>query len=133
MIKKKPKKVIDSYDPVIYPRTLYVCKNITLKDLRDRFTTRTGTEISSEWDPETETFTFCAKDKKTQEYCIFVCIGYKCKSTADYISDICHEAEHVKQSIFEDIGLLTTTDSQEADAYLVGWAAKCIYTTLMKK
>jgi hypothetical protein len=48
MMKKKQKKMIDKYDPVIYPRLLYVCKNCTLKDLRDRFTTRKGLEISDE-------------------------------------------------------------------------------------
>lgn len=133
MMKKKQKKMIDKYDPVIYPRLLYVCKNCTLKDLRDRFTTRKGLEISDEWDPSSETFTFYVIDKKTKDWVILVCIGYKADSMEDYISDICHEAEHVKQSIFEDIGLPTTVDSQEADAYLVGWAAKCIYTTFIKK
>ena len=132
-MKKKQKKIIDKYDPIIYPRVLYVCKNCTLKDLRDRFTTRDGAEISDKWDPSTETFTFYAIDKNTKNWVILVCMGYKHKNIADYVSDICHEAEHVKQSIFEDIGLPTTIDSQEVDAYLVGWAAKCIYTTLMKK
>lgn len=132
-MKKKQKKILDKYNPVIYPRILYVCKNCTLKDLQDRFTTRSGTEISDKCDPSSETFTLYAIDKKTKEWVILVCIGYKCDSMADYICDICHEAEHVKQSIFEDIGLPTTVDSQEADAYLVGWAAKCIYTTFIKK
>lgn len=132
-MKKKQKKIIDKYDPIIYPRLLYVCKNCTLKDLRDRFTTRNDKEISDEWDPSSETFTFYAIDKKTKDWVILVCIGYKHSSIADYISDICHEAEHVKQSIFEDIGLPTTADSQEADAYLVGWAAKCIYKTIIEK
>ena len=132
-MKKKQKKILDKYDPVIYPRILYVCKNCTLKDLQDRFTTRSGTEISDKWDPSSETFTFYAIDKKPKDWVILVCIGYKSDSMADYICDICHEAEHVKQSIFEDIGLPTTVDSQEADAYLVGWAAKCIYTTFIKK
>lgn len=132
-MKKKQKKILDKYDPVIYPRILYVCKNCTLKDLQDRFTTRSGTEISDKWDPSSETFTLYAIDKKTKDQVILVCIGYKSDSMADYICDICHEAEHVKQSIFEDIGLPTTVDSQEADAYLVGWAAKCIYTTFIKK
>ena len=132
-MKKKQKKILDKYDPVIYPRILYVCKNCTLKDLQDRFTTRSGTEISDKWDPSSETITFYAIDKKTKDWVILVCIGYKSDSMADYICDICHEAEHVKQSIFEDIGLPTTVDSQEADAYLVGWAAKCIYTTFIKK
>lgn len=133
MMKKKQKKMIDKYDPVIYPRLLYVCKNCTLKDLRDRFTTRKGLEISDEWDPSKDTFTSFLIDKKTKDWIILVCIGYKNDSMEDYISDICHGAEHVKQSIFEDIGLPTTVDSQEADAYLVGWAAKCIYTTFIKK
>lgn len=132
-MKKKQKKILDKYDPVIYPRILYVCKNCTLKDLQDRFTTRSGTEISDKLDPSSETFTFYGIDKKTKNWVILVCIGYKSDSMADYICDICHEAEHVKQSIFEDIGLPTTVDSQEADAYLVGWAAKCIYTTFIKK
>lgn len=127
------KKIIDKYDPIIYPRILYVCKNVTLKDLRDRFTTRDGREIDSEWDPEEEVFTFYGKEKKTNENVLICCFGYKYKTTADMISDIAHEAEHVKQSIFDDIGLPTTTDSQEADAYLVGWAAKCMYITLIKK
>ena len=132
-MKKKQKKIIDKYDPVIYPRLLYVCKNCTLKDLRDRFTTRGGLEISDKWDPSCETFTFYAIDKKTKDWVILVCIGDRNDNMEDYVSDICHEAEHVKQSIFEDIGLPTTVDSQEADAYLVGWAAKCIYTTFIKK
>lgn len=132
-MKKKQKKIIDKYDPIIYPRLLYVCKNCTLKDLRDRFTTRRDTEISDEWDPSSETFTLYVIDKKTKNLVILVCIGYKRNSIADYVSDICHEAEHVKQSIFEDIGLPTTVDSQEADAYLVGWAAKCIYKTVIEK
>ena len=132
-MKKKQKKIIDKYDPIIYPRLLYVCKNYTLKDLRDRFTTRNGTEISDEWDPSSKTFTLYAIDKKTKNWVILVCIGHKRNSIADYVSDICHEAEHVKQSIFEDIGLPTTVDSQEADAYLVGWAAKCIYKTVIEK
>ena len=132
-MKKKQKKIIDKYDPIIYPRVLYVCKNCTLKDLRDRFTTRAGAEISDKWDPSSETFTFYAIDKKTKYWVILVCMGYKSDNMPDYICDICHEAEHVKQSIFEDIGLPTTIDSQEADAYLVGWAAKCIYTTFIKK
>lgn len=132
-MKKKQKKILDKYNPIIYPRILYVCKNCTLKDLQDRFTTRSGTEISDKWDPSSETFIFYAIDKKTKDWVILVCIGYKSDSMADYICDICHEAEHVKQSIFEDIGLPTTVDSQEADAYLVGWAAKCIYTTFIKK
>lgn len=132
-MKKKQKKIIDKYDPIIYPRLLYVCKNCTLKDLRDRFTTRNDKEISDEWDPSSETFTFYAIDKKTKDWVILVCIGCKRNSIADYVSDICHEAEHVKQSIFEDIGLPTTVDSQEADAYLVGWAAKCIYKTIIEK
>lgn len=65
-MKKKQKKILDKYDPIIYPRILYVCKNCTLKDLQDRFTTRSGTEISDKWDPSSETFTFYAIDKKTQ-------------------------------------------------------------------
>lgn len=132
-MKKKQKKVIDIYDPVIYPRKLVVTKNVTLQDLRKRFTFRSGDVLSDEYNPEGYTYTCFVTDIKTNEYVVLVNIGYKQKDMSEYINDIAHEAEHVKCSIFDDIGLPNTVDSQEADVYLVGWAAKCIYKTLIKK
>lgn len=132
-MKKKEKKVIDIYDPVIYPRKLVVTKNVTLQDLRRRFTFRSGDVLSEEYDPEGYTYTCFVTDIKTNEYVVLVNIGYKQKDMSEYINDIVNEAEHVKCSIFDDIGLPNTIDSQEADAYLVGWVAECIYKTLIKK
>lgn len=132
-MKKKEKKIIDMYDPIIYPRKLVVTKNVTLQDLRKRFTSRFGNILSDDFDPEGYTYTYFATDIKTNEHVVLVNIGYKQKDMCEYINDIAHEAEHVKCSIFDDIGLPNTVDSQEADAYLVGWAAKCIYKTLIKK
>lgn len=132
-MKKKEKKTIDTYDPIIYPRKLVVTKNVTLQDLRKRFTSRSGHTLSDLYDPEGYTYTYYAKDIKTGENIVLVNMGYKQKDVSEYIDDIAHEAEHVKCSIFDDIGLPNTVDSQEADAYLVGWVAKCIYKTLIKK
>lgn len=132
-MKKKEKKIMDVYDPVIYPRRLVVTKNITLQDLRKRYKSRSGNELSDDFNPEKYTYTYNAMDIKTNEFIVLVNIGYKQKEMCEYINDIAHEAEHVKCSIFDDIGLPNTTDSQEADAYLVGWATKCIYKTLIKK
>lgn len=132
-MKKKTKKIIDKYDPIIYPRLLCVCKNITLPDLRKYFELYDGHEIPDEYDPIDNTFTLRVRDKKTYKYVILVSFGFKNNSAAKDVSDIAHEAEHVKQFIFEDIGLCSTIDSQEADAYLVGWAAECMYKTLIKK
>lgn len=132
-MKKKEKKIIDTYDPIIYPRELVVTKNVTLQDLRKRFTFRSGDMLSDEYDPEGNTYTCFVTDTKTGKYIVLVNIGYKQKDMSGYINDIVHEAEHVKCSIFDNIGLPNTIDSQEADAYLVGWAAECIYKTLTKK
>ena len=119
-MKKKQKKIIDKYDPVIYPRLLYVCKNCTLKDLRDRFTTRGGLEISDKWDPSSETFTFYAIDKKTKDWVILVCIGYRNDNMEDYISHICHEAEHVKQAMLDYYNII---DKGENAAYTIAYIA----------
>lgn len=128
------KKVIDKYDPQIYPRLLWVSKNVTASDICKRFSNRDDGELSASWDPSEDTFTLCVKDKQTGKYGLLVNFAdWALEDKTKLVKYVSHEAEHVKSSIFNDIGLITNPDSQEADAYLIGWAAQCIYDTLMKK
>ena len=132
--KTTKKKVIDKYDPQIYPRLLWVSKNVTISDIRKNFTQRDGSEIEDSWDPVDGTFTIYVKDRETDKYgCLVNLADWALKDKSKLIEYVAHEAEHVKISVFNDVGLITNFDSQEADAYLTGWIAQCIYDTIIKR
>lgn len=131
--KTTKKKVIDKYDPQIYPRQLWVSKNVTMSDVCKRFSNRDDSELDKSWDPTEGTFTLCVKDKQTGKYGLLVNFAdWALGDKSQLVNYVTHEAEHVKSSIFDDIGLITNPDSQEADAYLIGWIAQCIYETVTK-
>lgn len=130
--KTKKKLIIDEYDPIIYPRKLWVGKNASLKDLQKRFLTRDGEEIDESWDPTDGTFTIYVQDRVTGKCGCYVNIA-DWAYDENLINVIAHEAEHVKISIFHDCHVESNFDAQEVDAYLVGWCTQCIYNTVTKK
>lgn len=131
-MKNKKKLIIDKYDPVIYPRLLYVAKNCTEEDLNKHFVGREGDYIILGEDYFM--YTINAIHKKTEKCCILVVIDSSAlkESLVDQVQYCSHEADHVNFSICEDIGLNIPTSAQEASAYLTGWATKCIFSTLKK-
>ena len=131
---KKKKLIIDVYNPQIYPRLLWVYKNATLKDLQKRFILRDKSEINDEWDPQEGVFTLYVEEKSTGSLgCLVNFADYAFSEKNKLINTVAHEAEHVKFSIFRDIHFTSNYDAEEADAYLIGWAAQCIYDTIIKK
>ena len=133
--KKKTKKlIIDQYDPQIYPRLLWCCKNAKLSDLQKRFVLRDKKEIDESWHPQEGVYTLYVEEISTKKYgCLVNFPDYVFKDKDNFINVITHEAEHVKNSIFYDIHLDGGIEADEADAYLVGWIAQCIYNTMIKK
>lgn len=127
---------IDEYDPVIYPRKLWVSLyDNTMKPFTDRFCYRDGCELTDMGNSgETNARTYCVVEKSTGKYGYLVLIdSIGLKDKALLIDTIAHESEHVKTNIFEDIQLYTNVESQEADAYMVGFIAKSIWKTIFSK
>lgn len=127
---------IDEYDPVIYPRKLWVSLyDNTMKPFTDRFCYRDGCELTDMGNSgETNARTYCVVEKSTGKYGYLVLIdSIGLKDKALLIDIIAHESEHVKTNIFEDVQLYTNVESQEADAYMVGFIAKSIWKTIFSK
>lgn len=127
---------IDEYDPIIYPRKLRVSLyNGTMKPFTNRFCYRDGCELVEIGDSgETDARTYCVVEKSTGKYGYLVLIDSAIlKDKISIIDVIAHEAEHVKTNVFEDIHLYTNVESQEADAYMVGFIAKSIWKTIFSK
>lgn len=110
------KKGYYEYDPVIYPRKLWVHIGDNLKQV-----------LSSEFDGndaecgEYLGVTYPRVQRKSdRQYGVLVSFG--CKSDMR-MNTVSHEASHACDSIEKDIGM---EHGGEASAYLLGWIASCI-------
>jgi hypothetical protein len=120
----KKKDQIHRFDPVIYPRKLWIVKGCEKKFINDRFVERLGEEIALYDDErnEADCTVICDVILKETEEC-----GYLVYIQSDLsIGQIAHEAVHVAVGLFKDIGAYLDPDNQEPFAYLVGWIADCI-------
>lgn len=140
--KKKHRKVIDKYtQPIFSVSNIYVCKNVTEKDLNKIFCNFDGSDIHM--------------DTSNNELCIDACTLYNVKTRKDgyavivvildeeYLrkySDkyeqyftICHEALHATKKILKYSDIYLTDDTEEVFAYAIGWIASCIMKTYEKK
>lgn len=108
---------IHQFDPVLYPRKVWVCFNATKEVLEERFEFN-GTLIDELF--KAKAATIVCKDKASNLGGFLVLSVDK---TID-INSIAHEASHVADMIFDYIGEEANTD--ECKAYLIGWVAECI-------
>lgn len=133
MREKENKKevLVYEYDPMIYPRKLFVMKECEIKDIKERFSTRDDEEIEIEIEKGSESAlrTFpMVKIKDTGAYGELVVVFVKPK----YVSCgmISHEAFHVTMDILSELGVMFHADNQEPIAYMVGWVAQCIHDVI---
>ena len=108
------------YDPVLYPRKLWVTIGLSLKDIRDVFSKDDGGELEDDG-KEFYGVTFpevCRKEDL--KYGELVCFKKKADMTMMVVS---HEASHVCDAIEDTLGI---THGDEPSAYLLGWIASCI-------
>ena len=118
------KVIIHQFDPVIYPRKVWVCLGATKETLEERF------DFNNELDDDmfiNGAVTIMCKEIETELWGFMVLSPKKVIS----INWIAHESCHVADMIFDFIGESTKTD--ECHAYLVGWVAECIEKAMKYK
>lgn len=101
---------IHEFDPVIYPRKLWVA--VSTDTFSDRF------EGVSEWDD-------MLMPLYKQRNLGGILVRYESKN-AITIANIAHESSHIAMNIFDYIGAKVDLANQETFSYLVGWIADCI-------
>lgn len=131
---KRKRKIIDEYHPNIYTRRLWVCKNCTFKDINKKFCNVDGTDLNENWYDEDKfnALTNRVMDRKSKHLGVVVILCPESNDKIELVRICSHEAEHVKFMIFNDCAINTDYESQEADAYLIGWATSCIFKTAIK-
>jgi hypothetical protein len=136
------KKIINTYDPVIYPRKLWVAnyvegldRKFTFLDVKD-FTkvsdVDTYTNIIDDYNTGfADAVTIPVNYKSTGEEGVLVII-FNTK-TGDLINTIAHEATHVTDYMYDALGLSADAFARnECYAYLLGWAAGSISSSVIK-
>lgn len=127
---KLKKTIIDVYKSQLYPTDLYISKKWDKKDIISRF------EDIDERDLDTigKGLTYYSlKDKTTDKYiCLILINEDKHDDMNDKIDTIAHECCHYALDLFKFIGSRDCMNEQEPICYLLGWAVRCAYKTLMK-
>lgn len=118
------KKQIHQFNPVIYPRKLWVLKGGTGEMIKEHFTNTDKSElvINKEIGDEFDGMVFQVEFKDNGFLGSLVWI-------ADNVDagEVAHEAVHVAMDIMSDIGFVFDPNNQEPLAYMTGWVADCIW------
>lgn len=123
MSSKKRQAKIYQFDPMIYPRFLWVVTGGDYSDIKKWFLHYSGEEIE-ESDIEnmggmTNSVTF------RHNQCLGILIWFPNIHLAK-ANWITHESTHGTLELFDQLGLRVDYRNQEPVAYLAGWFAECI-------
>lgn len=110
----EPKTTIHEFDPVIYPRKVWIA--VGKCQFKDRFS-----EVS-EWDETCNAVVDCVHDEERNLGGMLIRF-----ESVDAITfgNVTHESSHVAMEIFDYIGATVEIKNQEPFCYLAGWIGKC--------
>lgn len=120
---------VHEYDPVIYPRKLWVTfieDGEEISDFRDA-------DSKAVLEPVTNCYACTFHNVEHGDGGFIgelICLVHGQEIDVQHIA---HEAVHAANGILEGIGAGISTSNDEAQAYLVGWVAKCINEVVTNK
>ena len=112
---------IHQFDPVIYPFELWVAVTDNIAVLNERFCRMNGADLDTKLN-DYKAVTYYVKEREGNLYKGALVVFTEERWMT--IETIAHESVHVARRCWECIG--EDILGEEADAYLVGWVAKCI-------
>ena len=117
-------KKIFEYNPVIYPRKLWVSVGASTKELNEVFE-----EVGDMEDSTIATvYSVCRTENKMGG--MLIRFNNRMDMTPSVIA---HESVHAAMGIYGYVGAEVDLDNQEPFAYLVGWIADCIWQSKIGK
>lgn len=121
-IKKRQTKLYQ-FDPMIYPRFLWVVTGGYYSDIKKWFLTYEGEEIEESDVSNLGGLTISVTFRQTQSLGILIWFPDIRLAKANWIT---HESTHCTLELFEQLGLRVDYRNQEPVAYLAGWFAECV-------
>ena len=123
MSSKKRQAKLYQFDPMIYPRFLWVVTGGDYSDIKKWFLTYDGEEIEESDDSNLGGMTISVTFRHTRSLGILIWFPDIRLAKANWIT---HESTHGTLELFEQLGLKVDYWNQEPVAYLAGWFAECI-------
>lgn len=123
---EKKKKIpfrVYQFDPMIYPRFLWVVTGGDYSDMKKWFLDYSGEEIEELNIENMGGMTDCVTFR--QNLCLGILIWFPDIRLAK-ANWITHESVHGTLELFDQLGLRVDFRNQEPVAYLAGWIAECI-------
>ena len=120
---------IHEFDPVIYPRKLWIVVTDSERILRDNFEYEGDIKDVLE---TSDAFVFGCQNKESLKKGVCLCFLKKSLISTKYIA---HESVHVASQIFFDCNMTMgfNDGKDEHFAYLVGWIAECCEKVKLNK
>ena len=127
-LKIMKKLQIHEFNPVIYPFKLWIVVSKDLKAINESFTTLEGNEVYFDVPVGTDAWVGHIPLKYDGLNGILMVFKNKKEIT---VSNVAHETNHALKVIWDYLGEETIGD--EANAYLAGWIAECIWKVKLNK
>jgi uncharacterized protein YjaZ len=112
---------IHQFNPEIYPVKLWVTITKNGEELQGRFCYLNGKDMDISLLKNNEATVYVIQQKDGERYKGIIIVFTEKKYMS--VKTIAHEATHAARFIWDHLG--EVFPSEEADAYLVGWVAKC--------
>lgn len=123
LLKNDMKKIFE-YDPVIYPRKIWVSIGASTEELSAEF------EGIEDMDDSAIAVTYHTFNKNNNLGGVLIRFNKKGDITASIAA---HEATHAALDIYEYVGAKADVENQEPFAYLVGFVTDCIWSSKNNK
>lgn len=108
---------IFEFDPLIYPRKIWICYNVKGKTLKTYF----GSDIDNMDGNDASVYRGLRREANKK---LGTFIRFESKKTMT-TSNIAHESVHAALDILDELGSFVSSVNQEPFAYLVGYIAEC--------
>ena len=115
---------VHEFYPTIYPRRVWVVKKGKPEDLQGVFSDKDGNDLEMGDYEGAKACVWHAMHRDSKRLGVLVLLREDIT-----VADVAHEADHVANKIFTDCAIDFTTEHDEHHAYLVGWAADCLWQT----
>lgn len=117
--------MIHEFDPVIYPRKLWITYDATPEELNNFFPG--GYNNGTKFKEEDGYYGITYAVQKGSDNKGGVLIRFADSKEALEPWNVSHEAVHAAAIICQYVGIIADWDNDEAFAYLVTWVTKCCY------
>lgn len=125
------KFILDKYSLTIYPVTVYVAKNYTIKDLQKHFKDITEEDLRV-GDSGITVSGIADKNGNDSILILLTKQTVKNHNTTEAINTCSHEALHATIDTLDALGQPVSPKYSEAYCCLCGYITECVYKTLKK-